>query len=122
MSEEKNGLKEKALSAYKAFQEEQKKVREAAAQVFAEKAIKEFKWAFEREPEKVIPVSGNECLLICDGLKFRAKGEGAGVSFYLRLECERCGRTFERNVASLIVLGAVLSEPQICLECKWGSE
>ena len=122
MSEEKEGLMEKALSTYKASQEEQKRMREAFVQVFAEKAIKEFKSDFKKEPEKVIPVSGNECLLICDGLEFRAKGQGVGVTYYLKLKCEKCGRTFEQNVGSLISLGAVLSEPQICLECKWKGE
>ena len=119
MSEEKEGLKEKALSAYKTFLEEQERARKAAVRVFAEKAIKEFKRKFEKEPVAVTPVSGDECLLVCDGLTFRAKGQGAGVSFYLRLECEKCHRPVERDVASLITLGAVLSEPQICPECKW---
>ncbi|UYL65013.1 MAG: hypothetical protein QIT33_gp51 [Methanophagales virus PBV300] len=122
MGEEREGLKEKALSAYKEFLERQEREKEAAAQVFTEKAIEEFKRKFEKEPERVISVSWDECLLISDGLKFRAKKKGPGVLFYLRLECEKCRRPIEREVASLITLGAVLSEPQICLECKWRSE
>ena len=122
MGDEREGLKEKALSAYKKHLEEQERAREAAVQVFAEQATEEFKRKFEKEPEEVTPVSWDECYIKCDGFEFRAKKEGPGVSFYLRLECEKCHRPIERDVASLITLGAVLSEPQICLECKWRSE
>ena len=122
MGEEREGLKEKALSAYKAFLEEQERARKAAVQVFAEQATEEFKERFGKEPEEVLSVSGNECLLVCNGLTFRAKKKGAEILFYVILECEKCRRSFERLAQSLIVLGAVLSEPQICLECKWKSE
>ena len=119
MSEEKEGLKGKALSAYKAFLEGRRKAREVTVQVFAEEAAEEFKERFGKEPEEVLPVSGNESLLVCDGLTFRVKKRGAEILFYVILECEKCRHSFERLAQSLITLGAVLSEPQICLECKW---
>ena len=122
MSEERGGLKEKALSAYKTFLEGQERARKAAVQAFAEEAIIEFRTEFGKEPEKVTPESVNECILECDGMRFRARGRRAEISFYLKLKCEKCGRTYEQATDSLMTLGMELSEPQICQECKQGEK
>jgi len=119
MGEEKESLKKKALSAYKAFLEERRRGRKRLEQIFIEKAIKDFKGRFGREPQEATPVSWDECLFVCDGLTFRAKKEGAEILFYVIVECEKCHRPLERLTQSLIALGNALSEPQICLECKW---
>ena len=118
MSEEREGLKGKALSAYKTFLEEQEGARKAAVRVFAEEAKEAFKRKFGETPEEVIPVSWDECLLVCDGLKFRAKEKGTGIEFFVIVKCEKCHHSIERSVLTLARLGEILSKPYICVECR----
>jgi len=118
MGDEKEGLKEKALSAYKTFLEEQEEWEKRLVQKFAEEAKEAFKRKFGETPEEVIPVSWDECLLVCDGLKFRAKEKGTGIEFFVIVKCEKCHHSIERGVLTLVRLGEILSKPYICVECR----
>ena len=118
MSEEKEGLKEKALSAYKEHLEFLREREREETQKFMERAREEFIQRFETEPEKVTAVSPYECHLECDGLKFRAVEVRGGFRIYVLLKCEKCQRTMEEWVPSLLSLGSVLIEPHICFECR----
>ena len=118
MSEGMEGLKEKALSAYKALLEEREREWERLVRKFAGEVKGVFKRRFGETPEEVIPVSWDECLLVCDGLKFRAKRKGAGIDFFVIVKCEKCHCLIERGVMTLARLGEILSEPYICVECR----
>ena len=118
MSKEKTRLIEKALSAYKEHLEFQRKKEREETQKFMEGARKEFIQRFETEPEKITAVSPNECYIECDGLRFRAVETREGFRIYVLLKCEKCQRTIEEWVTSLLSLGAVLTEPHICFECR----
>ena len=122
MSEEKEGLMEKALRAYEERQRQWEERRKEETQDFAEEARKEFAERFETEPEVVSPVSPSKCFLECDGLKFRAERSIYGTLFFIMKNCGRCGRIFEKKVRSLEEIGTVLVEMHFCEECEGRSE
>jgi len=118
VSEEKEGLKEKALRAYKEYLERERKIREKKARDIAGRAREEFIQRFETEPEETVPISPYECLLKSDGLKFRAVEDGHKIRLFVFTECQCCHSLFEKRVTSLRALGEVLSETCICEKCK----
>ena len=117
MSKEKNGLREKAIQAYREHQRELEEEREKRGRDFAERARKEFVERFKTEPERVSPVSPTECFLECDGLKFRAKHTLYGTRFFIIRNCGKCGGIFEERVGWLEDIGAALMEKHLCEKC-----
>jgi len=122
VSEEKEGLREKALRAYEERQRQWEERRKEETQDFAEEARKEFAERFETEPEVVSPVSPSRCFIECDGLKFRAERSIYGTLFFIMKNCGRCGRIFEKKVRSLEEIGTVLMERHFCEECEKGTK
>ena len=118
MSKEKERLTEKALRTYREHLEFRREVEKKETQKFAEEVKREFIRRFDTEPEKVTAVSPNECYLECNGLRFRAVMTRGDFRFYVLLKCEKCQRTMEEWVTSLLSLGSVLIEPHICFECR----
>ena len=118
MSKEKERLTEKALRTYREHLEFRREAEKKETQKFAEEAKREFIQRFDTVPEKITAVSPNECHLECDGLKFRAVMTRGDFRFYVLLKCEKCQRTTEKWVTSLLSLGEALTEPCICFECR----
>jgi len=118
VSEEKEGLMEKALRTYREHLEFRREVEKKETQKFAEEVKREFIRRFDTEPEKVTAVSPNECYLECNGLRFRVVMTRGDFRFYVLLKCEMCQRTIEEWVTSLLSLGEALAEPCICFECR----
>ena len=118
MEKRKERLIEKALRTYREHLEFRREVEKKETQKFAEEARKEFTRRFETEPEMITAVSPNECHLECDGLKFRAVMTRGDFRFYVLLKCEKCQRTTEKWVTSLLSLGEALTEQCICFECR----
>ena len=118
MSEEKNGLRGKAIRAYKEYLEKKGKIRKKKIRDIAERVREEFIQRFKTEPENIVPISPYECLLKSDGLKFRAVEDEHKIRFFVFTECQCCHSLFEKRVTSLRALGEVLSETCICEKCK----
>jgi len=116
-------LKERALQAARKRYEKVEIEKLKAADQFAQKAIKEFRAVFgDVEDLSVKEVDRDECEIIGDGLKFRARKESSEyyiyIKFYLHIRCRKCGKWFPYPVQNLADVGDLLSHPPVCENCQ----
>jgi len=116
-------LRERALQASRERYEKVEIEKLKAADQFAQKAIKEFRAVFgDVEDLTVKEVDRDECEIIVDGLKFRARKERSEyyvyIKFYLHIKCGRCGKWFAYPVQNLADVGDLLSRPPMCEDCQ----
>jgi len=119
-------LKERAIEEARKRQEQIEIEKLKAADQFAQKAIKEFRGVFgDVEELSVKEVDRDECEIIADGLRFRARKESSEyyiyIKFYLHVKCRRCGKWFSHSVQNLADVGDLLSRPPMCDSCKYGT-
>jgi len=116
-------LKERAIEEARKRQEQIEIEKLKAADQFAQKAIKEFRAVFgDVEELSVKEVDRDECEIIVDGLKFRARKERSEyyiyIKFYLHVRCRKCGKWFPYPVQNLADVGDLLSRPPMCKNCQ----
>jgi len=119
-------LRERAIKAYEEWEQQHQRELTEQAEKFAREAVKEFTEVFGK-PQNVEPKSERTARITADGLTFIARKVYTGYSsytkFYLQAECSQCHNTFIQDTpcGSLIDLGHMLSKPQVCKACRYGT-
>ena len=119
-------LKERAIKAYEEWEQQHQRELMEQAEKFAREAVKEFTEVFGK-PQNVEPMSERTAKIATDGLTFIARKEYTDycsyIKFYLQTECTQCHNPFIQDTSceSIIDLGHILSKPQVCRACRYGT-
>ena len=119
-------LRKKAIRLYEEWKAEHEIELLEQAEKFAREAVKHFTEVFGK-PQNVEPVSERTAKITADGLTFIARKEYTDycghIKFYLQTECTQCHNSFIHDTpcGSIIDLGDILSKPQVCRACQYGT-